>query len=193
MMSKNARSVKSRWTNVSAVLNAATSVTSIMASPTALSASLRGNPNMTDEHFMRLALKEAEVAFQEGEVPVGAVLVKEGIIVASSRNNKEKTNDPTAHAELNIIRQGTMSTGDWRLPDATLYVTKEPCVMCAGAMINARLGRLVFGCRDERYGAVTSRYQLLYDPALNHQVRVVPGVLESECADLLKKFFIERR
>ena len=79
------------------------------------------------------------------------------------------------------------------MPDATLYVTKEPCVMCAGAMINARLGRLVFGCRDERYGAVTSRYQLLYDPALNHQVRVVPGVLESECTDLLKKFFRERR
>jgi tRNA(adenine34) deaminase len=142
-----------------------------------------------DDFFMRLALAQAEKAFREGEVPVGAVLVNNDQIIASAYNNKVSTNDPSAHAELTVIRKGAANTGDWRLTGATLYVTKEPCIMCAGAMINARLGKLVYGCSDERFGAVTSRYQILFDTALNHQVKVVPGMLEDECADLLKRFF----
>lgn len=146
-----------------------------------------------DEYFMRLALEEAKAAFEAGEVPVGAVLVKDDQVIASSCNRKEATGDPTAHAELTVIREGAISADEWRLTEATLYVTKEPCVMCAGAIVNARVGRLVYGCRDVRYGAVNSRYQLIFDPALNHQARVVSGVLEDECADLLKRFFLMRR
>jgi tRNA(adenine34) deaminase len=164
-----------------------------MENLTALSASLKRNQMNNDEHFMRLALEEAEAAFKEGEVPVGAILVSDNEVIARSHNNKESTGDPTCHAEMNIIRTGTIKTGDWRLTDSTLYVTKEPCIMCAGAMINAHLGRLVYGSRDDRFGAVNSRYQLLHDPGLNHRVRVVSGVLEDECAELLKKFFEIRR
>lgn len=148
---------------------------------------------MNDEYFMGLALKEAEKAFEEGEVPVGAVLVRDNEVIAATHNRKEERNDPTSHAELNIIREGALRTGEWRLSDATLYVTKEPCVMCAGAMINARLGRLVYGCRDERFGAVTTRLQLLNDARLNHEVRVLPGVMEKECAEILSRFFKQRR
>lgn len=146
-----------------------------------------------DEHFMRLALREAEAAYDENETPVGAVLVIGDEVVFSSHNRKEAFNDPTAHAELIAIREGAVKQGNWRLTNATLYVTKEPCVMCAGAMVNARLGRLVYGCRDERYGAVTSRYQLAYDQSLNHRIKVVPGVLEQECADILRRFFVKLR
>ncbi len=146
-----------------------------------------------DEYFMRLALAEAQKAYDIGEVPVGALLVADDKVIAKVHNTKEAKGDPTAHAELMVIREGAIKTGEWRLTDSTLYVTKEPCVMCAGAMINARLGRLVYGCKDDRFGAVNSRYQLLHDPSLNHQVRVVAGVLEKECADLLKKFFKMRR
>ena len=148
---------------------------------------------MNDEDFMRLALKEAEAAYNEGEVPVGAVLVMDNEVIASGHNKKLMTNDPTAHAELCVIRDGAIRAGDWRLTEATLYVTKEPCIMCAGAMVNARLGKLVYGCRDERFGAVTSRFQLAHDPALNHEIRVVYGVLEDECAGILRKFFEARR
>ncbi len=146
-----------------------------------------------DEYFMRLAMKEAEAAFAEGEVPVGAVLVIKDRVIASAHNVKEALNDPTAHAELTVIREGATNTGNWRLNDATLYVTKEPCVMCAGAMVNARLGRLVYGCSDERYGAIASRHQLAHDPGLNHQIKVVSGILENECADIIKRFFVKLR
>ena len=146
-----------------------------------------------DEYYMRLALEEAEAAYSKDEVPVGAVLVLDDKVIAKTHNSKEATSDPTAHAELMVIREGAMHNNEWRMADATLYVTKEPCVMCAGAMINARLGRLVYGCKDERFGAVNSRHQLLHDPSLNHQVRVVPGVMEDACAELLKKFFKVRR
>ena len=142
---------------------------------------------------MQLALKEAGLAFDKGEVPVGAVLVSNGQVISSAHNIKETSGDPTAHAELLVIREGSIITGEWRLDEATLYVTKEPCVMCAGAMINSRLGRLVYGCKDDRFGAVNSCYQLLHDPGLNHQVRVVAGILEERCADILKKFFELRR
>lgn len=146
-----------------------------------------------DDYFMRIAIEEAEAAYAKDEVPVGAVLVSDDKVIAKAHNSKESTNDPTAHAELVVIREGAIKSGEWRLEDASLYVTKEPCVMCAGAMINARLGRLVYGCKDERFGAANSRHHLLHDPALNHQVRVVSGVLEDECADILRKFFQMRR
>lgn len=142
---------------------------------------------------MHLALKEAEAAFAENEVPVGALLVIENRIIASAHNKRESANDPTAHAELMVIREGAMKIGNWRLTNATLYVTKEPCVMCTGAMVNARLGRLVYGCKDERYGAIASRFQLAYDPSLNHQIKVVSGVMEKECAEMLKRFFVQLR
>jgi tRNA(adenine34) deaminase len=146
-----------------------------------------------DPDFMRLALREAEKAFLENEVPVGAVLIVGGEIIASTRNNREKSFDPTGHAEIMAIRQAAQKLGRWRLLDATLYVTKEPCPMCAGAMVNARLGRLVYGCGDVKGGAVANLYNLLSDSRLNHQVEITFGVLEEECASLLKRFFGERR
>ncbi len=146
-----------------------------------------------DEYFMGLALDEAEKALNSGEIPVGAVLVRNNDVIEKAFNQKEAESDPTAHAELIVIREGAKKRDDWRLSDATLYVTKEPCVMCAGAIVNARLGKLVYGCKDDRFGAVNSRYQLLHDPGLNHQVRVVTGVLAEACSEILKKFFKMRR
>lgn len=142
---------------------------------------------------MRLALKEAETAFSENEVPVGAVLVLDGKVIASAHNRKEFENDPTAHAELIVIRKGAAEIDNWRLTGSTLYVTKEPCVMCAGAMVNARLSRLVYGCSDSRYGAVASKYQIASDTRLNHRIDLLSGILEYECSDILKKFFKMRR
>lgn len=149
--------------------------------------------NETDIFFMRMALNEAALAFSEGEVPVGAVLVKGDVLAARCHNSRESSHDPTGHAEILAIRSGAGGERRWRLTDATLYVTKEPCIMCAGAMVNARLGRLVYGCRDEKGGAVDSLYNLLSDKRLNHQVEVTAGVLEEECAELLKSFFRARR
>lgn len=142
---------------------------------------------------MRLALVDAEKAFSEGEVPVGAIVVINGEVIARARNKRESFFDPTAHAEIIALRRAARKIKNWRLSDATLYVTKEPCAMCGGAMVNARLGRLVYGCSDSKGGAVQSLYQLLSDKRLNHQVEVIRGVLEEECALLLKKFFQERR
>ena len=152
-------------------------------------------PSMThlDEDYMRLALREAETAFSEDEVPVGAVLIINNRVIASSHNRKESTNDPTDHAEMIVIREAAADINNWRLSDSTIYVTKEPCVMCAGAMVNARIGRLVYGCRDEKYGAVSSQYQVGSDHKLNHSMEVLPGILEYECSDLLKRFFLELR
>jgi tRNA(adenine34) deaminase len=144
-----------------------------------------------DKEFMAEALKEALNAFEEGEVPVGAVLVRDGKIVARARNQREKSMDPTAHAEVLALRAG-VSDG-WRLSEATLYVTKEPCVMCAGAILNSRLKRVVFGCRDRKGGAVESLYRLLDDPRLNHRVEVVSGVMKEESALVLQDFFRQRR
>lgn len=148
---------------------------------------------MDDEHFMRLALMEAEHALREDEVPVGAVLVRENTVIASGHNKKESRTDPTAHAELLVIREAAARSNDWRFTGSTLYVTKEPCVMCAGALLNARLGRLVYGCSDTKAGAVHSLYRVLSDKRMNHQVEVLSGVLGEECALLLKNFFKNRR
>jgi tRNA(adenine34) deaminase len=146
-----------------------------------------------DIHFMRLALKEAGLAFLKGEVPVGAILAKDGNVISSSHNLREISKDPSAHAEILAIRDATKISDSWRLSGLTLYVTKEPCIMCAGALVNSRVARLVYGCRDEKAGGVDSLYRILNDKRLNHQVEVVSGVLEDECAGILKKFFQERR
>lgn len=149
-----------------------------------------------DSYFMGLALDEAQIAFDKGEVPVGAILVKEGRVIARAHNSRESSGDPTAHAEVLAMRAGAEGgqAGDgWRLMETTLYVTKEPCIMCAGTMLNARLSRLVFGCRDVKGGAVESLYKLLSDGRLNHRVEVLSGVREDECARLLKSFFQSRR
>jgi tRNA(adenine34) deaminase len=142
---------------------------------------------------MRLALEEAALAHAEGEIPVGAVLVVDGNVISRAHNTREASPDPTAHAEVSALRAGAKALGGWRLNGASLYVTKEPCVMCAGAMVNARLGRLLFGCGDPKGGAVESLYRILSDRRLNHQVEVLSGLLEEECAGILRKFFKERR
>ncbi len=147
----------------------------------------------TDIFFMRIAIEEALLAFNEGEVPVGAVLVMDNKVIAKAHNCRETTNDPTGHAEILALRSGAGGDNRWRLTCAALYVTKEPCVMCAGAMLNARLGRLVYGCKDEKGGAVDSLYKLLSDKRLNHQVETLSGVLGEECAEILKNFFKSRR
>ena len=149
--------------------------------------------NEKDIYFMKIALGEAQCAFDKGEVPVGAVLVKDDTVIEKAHNSREASNDPTDHAETLVIRAGSNEYKSWRLTDAVLYVTKEPCVMCAGAMINARLGRLVYGCRDEKGGAVDSLYHLLSDKRLNHQVEVTRGVLEDKCKGILRRFFQLRR
>jgi len=149
--------------------------------------------NSEDIHFMRLALEEAHLAFTEGEVPVGALVVINGTVRAKAHNLRERLNDPAAHAEIIALREAAHLMNTWRLPNTTLYVTKEPCIMCAGAMVNARLGRLVYGCKDPKGGGVNSLYTLLNDKRLNHQVEVVSGVLEEECGVLLKRFFGELR
>ena len=144
------------------------------------------------EHYMRLALKEAEKALEEDEVPVGAVIVHEGHIIARAHNQRERLKDPTAHAEMIAITQAAAYLENWRLEGATLYVTKEPCIMCAGAMVQARLTNLVFGAFDEKGGACGSVVNLVEEPKFNHQVKVTGGVLAEESAVLLRKFFQER-
>jgi tRNA(adenine34) deaminase len=147
---------------------------------------------MDFEHFMHLALEEAR---QSGdEVPVGAVLVDStGEVLASAHNFREQKNDPTSHAEIEVIREAAAELSDWRLEGTTLFVTLEPCVMCAGAIVAARIPRVVFGAWDERVGASGSTYDILRDPRLGKPVEVVSGVLESECSGLLKEFFSSRR
>ena len=142
---------------------------------------------------MRLALNEASRAGRAGEVPVGALLVRYGQILSSAYNLREILRDPSAHAEILALRVAAEKSDSWRLQESTLYVTKEPCVMCAGAIVNARVARLVYGCSDAKAGGVGSLYNILNDKRLNHQVEVVSGVLGEECAALLKDFFRERR
>jgi tRNA(adenine34) deaminase len=139
---------------------------------------------------MRRALAEAERALATGDVPVGAVLLDAvGAVIATGRNEREKTSDPTAHAEVVAIRAATAARGEWRLDDTTLVVTLEPCVLCAGAILAARIPRVVFGAWDEKAGAAGSRYDLLRDRRLTHRVEVVPEVLADEGAALLREFF----
>ena len=142
-----------------------------------------------DETFMREALREAELAAADGEVPVGAILVHEHTIVAKGRNTRERNQDPMAHAELIVIREAAEQLQSWRLTGTTMYVTLEPCLMCAGAMLQARIPRLVFSTWDPKAGACGSLFTLHEDPRLNHQIAVTSGVLDNESRDLLQRFF----
>ncbi len=143
--------------------------------------------------FMRRALQAAEEAAGRGEVPVGAVVAVGDQIIAVAHNERETGADPTAHAEILALRRAAAALGSWRLCDAELFVTMEPCPMCAGALVNARLKRLYFGCDDPKAGAVRTLYSLVDDPRLNHRVEVVPGVLAAEGAALLRAFFSRLR
>ncbi|MGW9182950.1 tRNA adenosine(34) deaminase TadA [Agromyces sp. NPDC055661] len=138
---------------------------------------------------MRQALAEAEQAPATRDVPVGAVVVRDGVVIAARRNERELTNDPTAHAEVLALRDAAEAIGDWRLTDCTLVVTLEPCVMCAGAIVSARVGTLVFGAWDEKAGAAGSLYDVVRDRRLNHRVEVYPGVDAEASARLLLEFF----
>ena len=147
---------------------------------------------MTDEHsdeqWMRAAIAEARLAEAEGEVPVGAVVVHEGRIIGRGHNGRESTQDPTAHAEMIAIREAATALGSWRLIDTALYVTLEPCPMCAGALVNARVPRVVWGCDDPKAGATQTLYTIGNDERLNHRFECVPGVLGDECSALLSRF-----
>ena len=147
---------------------------------------------MTDEHWMGVALDEARAAAVSGDVPVGAVVVVGDRIVGRGRNRREVDRDPTAHAEIVALREAAVSLGQWRV-EGTLVVTQEPCPMCAGALVNARIARLVFGCPNPKAGAVTSLYQIVSDPRLNHRIEVTAGVLAGDCAEVLRQFFAELR
>jgi len=148
---------------------------------------------MSDEQYMDLALAEALKAESAGEVPVGAIVVADGAVVGRGFNQPISTNDPTAHAEMVALREAARTIGNYRLSTVTMYCTVEPCVMCAGAMIHARIARLVFGVPDPKAGAAGSIYNVLTDPRLNHRVEVLSGIRQSECASLLQDFFARRR
>lgn len=146
-----------------------------------------------DVKYMQLALSLAEEALLLDEVPVGAVIVSSGEIISRGFNQKESLNDPVAHAEIIAIREAAQRIRNWRLTGATLYVTKEPCIMCCGAIVHARIKRVVYGCRDEKGGGAETLYTLLNDPRLNHRVEVTGGVCERECAEILRSFFQRKR
>jgi len=143
---------------------------------------------------MREALEQAKLAGTRGDIPVGAVIVSDkGEVIARAGNSREQLKDPTAHAEILALREAGAKLNDWRILNSTMYVTLEPCPMCAGAITMSRIPRLVIGAWNEEYGAVGSRWDLVRDPRMNHQVEVIPGVLESESSQLLKEFLREKR
>ena len=148
---------------------------------------------MTDEDYMRQALKLATEAEREDEVPVGAVVVCNDRVIGRGGNSSVSRNDPSAHAEILALREAAAALGNYRLESCCLYVTLEPCVMCAGALVNARVSRLVFGARDLRFGGVRSKFRIADSDLLNHRVEIVEGVLAAECTRLLKDFFERRR
>jgi tRNA(adenine34) deaminase len=147
----------------------------------------------TDADFMGEAVRLARKAFDADEVPVGATVVREGKIIARAYNQVELLKDATAHAEMLALTQAEAAVGDWRLTDCDLYVTKEPCAMCAGAIVHVRIRRVIFGCIDERAGAAGSVINLLKMPSFNHQCEITAGVLQNECAAVLQDFFRKRR
>lgn len=148
----------------------------------------------TDVRWMRVALLEAEAAALAGDVPIGAVVVgPDGEALAQDRNRREVNQDPTAHAEIEALRGASRIRGDWHMNGCTLYVTMEPCSMCAGALVNSRIARLVYGCADLKAGAIDTLFSIGRDPRLNHRFEVTSGVLADDCAAVLKRFFAERR
>ncbi|EGW36098.1 tRNA adenosine(34) deaminase TadA [Desulfosporosinus sp. OT] len=148
---------------------------------------------MFHQDWMQLALVQAQMAFEQGEVPIGAIIVHDGQVIAAAHNEKELRNDPTAHAEVLVIQRATEALGSWRLSDAVLYVTLEPCPMCAGAILQSRLKQLVYGAMDLKGGATGSVMNVLDYKLWNHRVDIVAGVLEEECVDILKMFFRKLR
>ncbi len=145
------------------------------------------------ENYMQLALREAQLSADAGEVPVGAVIVRNGAIIAKAHNQTELLKDPTAHAEMIAITQAAAAVGDWRLTETTLYVTKEPCPMCAGAIVLARIPLVVFGVADPKRGGAVSVFNILNHPQLNHRPEIVQGILEVPCRHLLQEFFKAKR
>lgn len=152
---------------------------------------MNGRRKSPDEEFMALALEEGRRAYGEGDVPIGAVVVKEGVVVATGRNRK--TDDPTAHAEIAALRAAGHALHSWNLAECTLYVTVEPCPMCAGALVLARVDRLVYGCGDPRAGGCGTLYNIVEDTRLNHRLAVTRGVLGEECAGLIREYFRTKR
>jgi tRNA(adenine34) deaminase len=146
-----------------------------------------------DERYIKMALEEAEKAGREGEVPVGAILLKGDRVLAKDHNRCIELSDPTAHAEILVLREGGRILRNYRLSDTVMYVTAEPCPMCVSAIVHSRISRLVFGALEPKFGAVESKFKLLNDNRLNHKVKVDRGILERECAEILKAFFGERR
>ncbi|MBM6774515.1 tRNA adenosine(34) deaminase TadA [Olsenella profusa] len=151
------------------------------------------NVRLDDERLMRLALAEAELAIAEGEVPIGAVVVCDGAVVARAHNRRENDADPSAHAEFTALVEAAHTLGRWRLTGCTVYVTLEPCLMCAGLMVNARIDRCVYGAPDPKGGALGTLYDVSHDERLNHEFEVTPGVLADEAAEQLRTFFRARR
>jgi tRNA(adenine34) deaminase len=146
-----------------------------------------------DDYFMRLALREAERAPEHEDVPIGAVLVRGGEVVAAAHNERELRQDPTAHAEIIVLREAARVAGTWRVLESVLYVTLEPCAMCAGAIVLARVPRVVYGARDPKAGACGSVLDVLGEPRLNHRPEVAGGLLAEDCGELLSEFFVTRR
>jgi tRNA(adenine34) deaminase len=148
---------------------------------------------VTDEDAMAIALDEAYLAASNGDVPIGAVVVENGTVIAKAHNERELTNDPTAHAEILAIKQASKVVGSWQLNDCIIYVTLEPCAMCAGALVNCRMKRLVYGAQDPKAGAINSLFEICTDSRLNHTVEITSGVAEEECAEVLRGFFADKR
>jgi len=146
-----------------------------------------------DQSFMRIAIDQAMIAEENGDVPIGAVIVHNNQIIAKAYNQREQLQDPTAHAEIIALTQASAALENWHLNDCTIYVTLEPCCMCAGALVLARINRLVYGCDDPKTGAVKSLYNIVQDQRLNHRLDVTAGILADECSELLKQFFSLRR
>jgi tRNA(adenine34) deaminase len=149
--------------------------------------------DIDDDAAMGLAIDEAQRAVVHGDVPIGAVVLRGGVVIAARHNERQLTGDPTAHAEVLALRDAAAVVGHWRLDDCTLIVTLEPCVMCAGAVVNGRVGRLVYGATDPKAGACGSVLDVIGERRLNHRVAVTPGVLEPECGELLREFFRKKR
>jgi tRNA(adenine34) deaminase len=146
-----------------------------------------------DVEMMQVALEEARAALAHDDVPIGAVVVRDGVVIARRHNERELVGDPTAHAEILTLRDAAAVVGHWRLNDCTLYVTLEPCIMCAGALVNSRIGRVVYGTSDPKAGAIESLYHVCADERLNHRPPTVSGVLAEECSSVLRSFFAARR
>ncbi len=149
--------------------------------------------NKEDEHYMKIAIQQAQIAEENGDVPIGAVIVYKNQIIGKAYNQREQLNDPTAHAEIIALTQAAAYIESWRLHDCTIYVTLEPCPMCAGALVLARMDRLVYGCDDPKTGACKSLYNIVQDERLNHRLEVTSGVLAVDCSNLLQEFFQRRR